>query len=99
MLSHRIRGAAVIAATVSACVLPAVSQADAVKGSGGAKGCPVYHVDTGQSEIKPDGTVTIAASGSIIKCVNGDWVVQPGRVLTGNPVTITSPAIAPPVPG
>jgi hypothetical protein len=99
MLSHRIRGAAVIAATVSACVLPAVSQAEPVKGSGGAKGCSVYHVDTGTSETVPDGTLTIAASGSIIKCVNGSWVVQPGRVLTGNLVTIAQPVIAPPLPG
>src|SRR4051794_20690490 len=91
MFSHRIRGAAVIAATVSACVLPAVSQA--------ASGCPVYDLSTGKSSMARDGTLTIGIRGSIYRCPTGRWVIQPDRLLTETPVTITPPVFAPAAPG
>ena len=44
----------------------------------------------------PDGTLTIAISGTIYKCQNGTWVKQPGLVRT-SPIGIAPPVVTAPV--
>jgi hypothetical protein len=91
MFKQRIRagvvGAIATCGVAGACMAPAVSQAQPIDGSGGAKGCAVFHVDTGTSETVPDGTLIISASGAIKKCSNGSWVTVPGRISpVGGPI-------------
>jgi hypothetical protein len=68
----------------AAFLAPAVSQAEDNAGPTGAKGCAVYHVDTGTSEEVKDGTVIITAGGSLAECRDGKWVTVPGRVRAGS---------------
>ena len=49
-------------------------------GSGGPKGCAVYHAETGTSEEVPDGTLIIGISGSVYQCKDGQWVKMAERV-------------------
>jgi hypothetical protein len=77
VLTNKIR-TAIVAAVAScglatAAAVPAVSQAQP-NGSGGAKGCAVFHAETGTSEEVPDGTLIIALSGAVKQCQNGKWV-------------------------
>ena len=73
--------AALTAFALSGVVFTAsAASAEPNNSGGGHKGCAVYHVETGTSEEKPDGTLIIAASGSVKQCKDGDWVTVPGRV-------------------
>jgi len=81
-------------------LVPAAAQAEPISGSGGAAGCAVFHAATGTSEIVPDGTLIIAASGSILKCSNGQWVkvglvFSPGGPLVGptGPIALAPPTL------
>lgn len=72
--------AAVAAFALSGVVFTASAASAEPRDPGGPKGCAVYHVDTGTSEEVPDGTLIIAASGSIKQCKDGSWVPVPERV-------------------
>jgi hypothetical protein len=71
----------VVAAFAVGGVLITSSAASAQPKTSGPKGCSVFHAETGTSEEVADGTLIIAASGSIYQCKDGQWVKVPDRIV------------------
>lgn len=71
---------------------PAAAQALPVQGAG-ATGCFVYHIDTETYEEVPEGTLIIGASGNVLECRNGGWVVVGREQVKVSPIRPLSPPV------
>jgi hypothetical protein len=69
----------------TATVAPAISQAQPVKGSPGAK-CATRDPYTGEYKEVDEGTLAINAAGDVVECKGGEWKKVAGIVKAKPPV-------------